>query len=95
MEDCSGLISNASFAGEGEDVDKLLQDEMLDSCDSPAIRKIVKSSFMAIFADLCKRIDEKEEFCAAFEIMAITITKTYSESSHFNQLRKETCIIWK
>ena len=58
MEDCSGLISNASFAGEGEDVDKLLQDEMLDSCDSPAIRKIVRSSFMAIFADLCKRIDE-------------------------------------
>ena len=31
---------------------------MLDSCDSPAIRKIVRSSFMAIFADLCKRIDE-------------------------------------
>ena len=58
MEDCTGLISNAFFAGEGEDVDKLLQDEMLDSCDSPAIRKIVRSSFMAIFADLCKRIDE-------------------------------------
>ena len=44
--------------GEGEDVDKLLQDEMLDSCDSPAIRKIIRSSFLAVFADLCKRIDE-------------------------------------
>jgi hypothetical protein len=44
--------------GEGEDVDKLLQDEMLDSCDSPAVRTIVRSVFLAVFAELCQRIDE-------------------------------------
>ena len=40
-----------------EDVDKLLQDEMLDSCDSPAVRKVVRSVFSAVFDDLCKRLD--------------------------------------
>lgn len=44
--------------GEGEDVDKLLQDEMLDSCDSPAIRTCVRSAFLTVFSDLCRRIDE-------------------------------------
>ena len=34
--------------GEGEDVDKLLQDEMLDSCDNPAIRKIVRRSAVCL-----------------------------------------------
>ena len=51
-------FSGENEDGKPEDVDKLLQDEMLDSCDSPAIRKIVKGSFLAVFADLCKRIDE-------------------------------------
>ena len=44
--------------GEGEDVDKLMQDEMLDSCDSPEVRQIVRSVFMATFVELCQRIDE-------------------------------------
>ena len=52
------FFSGENEDGKPEDVDKLLQDEMLDSCDSPAIRKIVKGSFLAVFADLCKRIDE-------------------------------------
>ena len=43
--------------GEGEDVDKLLQDEMLDSCDSPAVRKVVRSVFTTVFDDLCQRLD--------------------------------------
>ena len=44
--------------GQGQDVDTLLQDEMLDSCDSPSVRQALRGSFLAIFAELCQKIDE-------------------------------------
>lgn len=44
--------------GQGEDVDTLLQDEMLDSCDSPSVRTALRGSFLAIFTELCQKIDE-------------------------------------
>ena len=31
---------------------------MLDSCDSPSVRQSLRGSFLAIFAELCAKIDE-------------------------------------
>ena len=46
------------FYFQGEDVDTLLQDEMLDSCDSPKVRQSLRGSFLAIFAELCAKMDD-------------------------------------
>ena len=47
-----------STMGEGDDLEKILQDEMLDSCDTPAARQTIKAIFLAVFCELCQKIDE-------------------------------------
>ena len=44
--------------GEGVDVEKILHDESLASCDSPATRKKLHSVFVSTFSELCRWIDE-------------------------------------
>ena len=44
-----------STMGDGDDLEKILQDEMLDSCDTPAARQTIKAIFMAVFFELCQR----------------------------------------
>ena len=44
--------------GQGDDLNKILNDEMLDSCDSMTTRKTIRAIFLAVFAELCQRIDE-------------------------------------
>ena len=44
--------------GQGDDLNKLLSDEMLDSCDSLSARKTIRAIFLAVFAELCAKIDE-------------------------------------
>ena len=47
--------------GETEDeknVEKILEDEMLDCYDSPPVRQIIKSVFIAVFAEICENVDE-------------------------------------
>lgn len=53
-----GNVINTIGEGQGQDVDTLLQDEMLDSCDSPSVRTALRGSFLAIFTELCQKIDE-------------------------------------
>jgi len=43
---------------EEKDIDKILEDEMLDCYDSPSVRKIIKAVFIATFAEICDNIDE-------------------------------------
>ena len=51
-----------AIVGEGPaedlDVEKILEDEGLDAFDSPASRQIIKSVFIAVFAEICDNIDE-------------------------------------
>jgi hypothetical protein len=44
--------------GQGLDVDKILTDESLDSCDSPKTRKKLHTVFLSVFSELCRWIDE-------------------------------------
>ena len=44
--------------GQGDDLNKILNDEMLDSCDNITTRKTIRAIFLAVFAELCRRIDE-------------------------------------
>ena len=44
--------------GQGDDLNKILNDEMLDSCDNMQTRKTIRAIFLAVFAELCRRIDE-------------------------------------
>ena len=47
--------------GENEDeknVEKILEDELLDCYDSPPVRQIIKSVFIAVFAEICENVDE-------------------------------------
>ncbi|TRY61200.1 hypothetical protein TCAL_03203 [Tigriopus californicus] len=43
------------------DVDKLLNDELLDAYDSPAVRKIINGVFTAVFTELCAKVEEVEQ----------------------------------
>ena len=43
---------------EEKDVDKILEDELLDAYDSPPVRQIIKSVFIAVFAEICENVDE-------------------------------------
>ena len=51
-----------SIVGEGGDeeldVEKIMETEGLDSFDSPAVRQIIKSVFISVFAEICDNIDE-------------------------------------
>ena len=44
--------------GQGDDLNKLLNDEMLDSCDSITTRQTIRAIFLVVFAELCAKIDE-------------------------------------
>ena len=44
-----------SFA---EDIDKIMEDELLDAYDSPDTRQIIKAVFIAVFAEICDNVDE-------------------------------------
>ena len=44
--------------GEGDDLAKILEDEMLDSCDNQSTRQTIKAIFLAVFVELCQKIDE-------------------------------------
>lgn len=44
--------------GAGQDADKLLADEMLDTYDSPEVRKIIKAVFLAVLSELCENVEE-------------------------------------
>ena len=43
---------------EEKNVEKILEDEMLDCYDTPPVRQIIKSVFIAVFAEICENIDE-------------------------------------
>ena len=43
---------------EEEDIEKIMEDEMLDVYDSPDVRQIIKAVFIAVFAEICDNIDE-------------------------------------
>ena len=50
-----------SIFGEKEEeknVEKILEDEMLDCYDTPPVRQIIKSVFIAVFAEICENVDE-------------------------------------
>jgi len=50
-----------AIVGETEaekDIDKIMEDEMLDCYDSPSVRQIMKAVFIAVFAEICDNIDE-------------------------------------
>ena len=48
-----------------DDADKVLEDELLDAYDSPAARRIIKASFLAVISDLCADLEELSEGGAA------------------------------
>ena len=41
-----------------KDIEKILEDEMLDCYDTPPVRQIIKSVFIAVFAEICENVDE-------------------------------------
>ena len=43
---------------EEKNVEKILEDELLDCYDSPPVRQIIKSVFIAVFAEICENVDE-------------------------------------
>ena len=43
---------------EEEDIDKIMEDELLDAYDSPNVRQIIKAVFIAVFAEICDNIDD-------------------------------------
>lgn len=50
-----------SIVGEKEeegDIDKIMEDELLDMYDSPNVRQIIKAVFIATFAEICDNIEE-------------------------------------
>ena len=51
-----------AIVGEGPeedlDVERILEDEGLDCLDSPGVRQIIKSVFIAVFAEICDNIED-------------------------------------
>ena len=43
---------------EEKNVEKILEDELLDCYDTPPVRQIIKSVFIAVFAEICENVDE-------------------------------------
>ena len=52
------VVSIVGEKEEEEDIDKIMEDELLDSYDSPSVRQIIKAVFIAVFAEICDNIDE-------------------------------------
>merc|ERR1719308_809387 len=52
------VIAIVGETEEEKDIDKILEEEMLDCYDSPSVRKIIKAVFIAAFAEICDNIDE-------------------------------------
>lgn len=48
------------------DVDKLLNDDLLDAYDSPAVRKIINAVFTTVFTELCAKVEEVEHATLAY-----------------------------
>jgi hypothetical protein len=51
---------------EEKNVEKILEDEMLDCYDTPPVRQIIKSVFIAVFAEICENIDEVVKMMDAY-----------------------------
>ena len=52
------VISIVGEAEEEGDIDKIMEDELLDMYDSPSVRQIIKAVFIAVFAEICDNIEE-------------------------------------
>jgi hypothetical protein len=57
-QNSSNVIAIFGEKDEEKDVEKILEDEMLDCYDTPPVRQIIKSVFIAVFAEICENIDE-------------------------------------
>ena len=54
--------------GDGEmekDVNQILEDELLDKYDRPAVRKNIQSVFLAVFSEICQKIDQLSKYMGA------------------------------
>ena len=52
------VVSIVGQMEEEEDIDKIMEDELLDAYDSPDTRQIIKAVFIAVFAEICDNVDE-------------------------------------
>ena len=52
------VVSIVGEKDEEEDIDKIMEDELLDAYDSPDTRQIIKAVFIAVFAEICDNVDE-------------------------------------